>query len=121
MYGKELAGTDNGTGYQDAISPPWQTNFSLVFYIAAPAILGIFWWQLGFIMALAAAVAIFVGLVIVRMLLPRPESNHFKLLILRSMSNRYANFVREGDTVRADAMKSLLVTAGVQPDATTGT
>jgi hypothetical protein len=36
------------------------------------------------------------------------------------MASRYANFVRDGDAIRAAAMKELLVKAGVPPEVLSG-
>lgn len=53
------------------------------------------------------------GLLICRQVLPKPDGLHFKELIIRSMSNRYANYVRDRDQIRGDLMKMLLQRAGV--------
>jgi hypothetical protein len=63
---------------------------------------------------------LFVGLSIGRRLLPKPDSVHFKALIIRSMANQYANFVRYGDHIRGDLMKMLLQKAGVDSDLLAG-
>jgi hypothetical protein len=63
---------------------------------------------------------LFVGLLIGHRLLPRPDSLHFKALLIQSMASRYANFVRDGDHVRGDAMKVLLQKAGVESDSLAG-
>ena len=52
--------------------------------------------------------------------LPRPTGGHYRMLIMRSMCSRYADFVRDGDALRADAMKQLLIKIGIDPDAITG-
>ena len=46
-------------------------------------------------------------------ILAKTQKRTIIALIVRSMANRYANFVREGDQVRGDVMKMLLVKARV--------
>ena len=45
--GRDLAGTTSGTGFQDAITPPWETTFALSVYTGIPVVVGLMWWQLG--------------------------------------------------------------------------
>ncbi len=110
--GRALSESDSGRGFQDAITPPWQTNLALFVHIAVLLILGLVFWKLGWKSGLMALAATFVVSVVVRRFLPSSDGQHFRHLILRSMANRYADYVRNGDTVRADAMKSLLQRAG---------
>jgi len=114
--GQELAETSTGTGLQDAITPPWQTNLAMFSYIAAAAAIVAIWWQLGWQSGLGALALILIGGGIVGAMLPDKDSTHFRDLIKRSMVSRYANFVRDGDQMRADAMKDLLIRAGIDPD-----
>lgn len=115
--GKALSGSGSKTGFQDAITPPWQTNLALTVYIGIAVVGGIMWWWLGWVSALAALGIIFVGSLLVKLVLPKPSGDHYRRLILQSMAVRYANYVRDGDVLRADAMKQLLVKAGIDPDA----
>lgn len=118
--GRALSETTSGTGYQEAISPPWEVVFGLIVYSLTLAMLALSWFAFGVGRALLSFVTIFVATLIFRRLVPREDSPHYKRLIIQSMARRYANFVRDGDTVRAAAMKELLEKAGVPPDVLSG-
>jgi hypothetical protein len=116
FMGKALSDGDTGRGFQDAITPPWQTNLALLVYFSLVAVVGLMFWNLGWVSGVLAIVAVFPLALVLRRFLPPPDSPHFQQLIVRSMANRYADYVRGGDTVRAEAMKGLLRRAGVDPD-----
>ena len=116
-FGQELAETSSGTGFQDAITPPWQTNFAMFSYIGVVAAIVTIWWQLGWLSGLGAIALILIGGGIVGVLLPDKDSPHFRKLIIGSMIARYADYARDGDQMRAESMKDLLVRAGIDPDA----
>ena len=113
LLGRSLSESDSGTGLQSAITPPWEAKLSLVIYGLTLALIGGSWYEFGIGRAILCVVALFVGLLIARRLLPKPDSAHFNAIIIRSMANRYADFVRDGDRVRGDLMKMLLRRAGV--------
>jgi hypothetical protein len=117
QFGRALAGEDSGTGYQDAITPPWQTKLALIVYLGSFTIIGAIWWKLGWASGLGALALILVGSSLAKIVLPKPAGPHYKNLIMQSMCSRYADFVTNGDSMRADAMKELLVRAGINPDA----
>ena len=118
--GRALSETESGTGYQGAISPPWEVKFGLASYILTLGMIAFSWYAFGIGRAILSLVTFLIALLIFRRLLPGEDSPHFKHLIIGSMASRYANFVRDGDTVRATAMKELLVKAGVPPDVMSG-
>jgi hypothetical protein len=93
QLGRELADTSSGTGYQDAITPPWQTKLALFVYAASVVIIGIICWKLGWASGLGRLVLILFGSSLAKLALPKPTSSHYKGLILRSMCSRYADFV----------------------------
>ena len=115
--GRELAGNTTKRGFQDAIAPPWQTNLALVVYVGIPTVAVVMWWRIGWPSALAGMVAIFVGSLVAGFIVPQAPGGHYQRLILQSMIARYANYVRDGDVLRAEAMKQLLTRAGIDPDA----
>ena len=118
--GNALTGTSTKTGVQDAVTPPWQTNLVLTVYAGIAVVEGVMWWWLGWVSALVALAAMLPGASVVKLVLPKPSGSHYRRLILQSMMNRYANYVRDGDVMRADAMKHLLVLAGFDPDVMRG-
>lgn len=119
-YGRILAGTESGTGVQDAITPPWQTNLAMITYIGVAAAVGALWWHAGWGSGLGAIALVLFGGGMVGALLPDKEATHFKNRIHLSMVSRYTEFVRHGDFMRAEAMKELLTKAGVKSDLADG-
>jgi len=115
LIGRELTPSDSYRGLQDAITPPWQTNLTMLVWATCAAIVGGMWWNLGILSAVGGMALIIFGAVVARQVLPKPTGNHYRGLILRSMISRYADYTRDGDKLRADAIKQLLVLAGVDP------
>ncbi len=115
-FGVELSDTDSATGFQDSITPPWQTNLAMLTYIGSFVVIAVMWWQFGWKLGLGSFAVIFFGSMLAKQILPKLDSNHYRTLILRSMSNRYADFVKSGDVARAEAMKHLLEKSGINPD-----
>lgn len=111
-FGRELSDTKSGTGYQAAISPPWEANSSLVLYCLTLLLIVVAFWHNGLASGLGTILIMFVGLILARKVLPKPVGQHYRRLIIQSMMSRYANYVRDNDALRADAMKRLLVRAG---------
>lgn len=114
--GAGLVNTGSPTGFQDAITPSWLPKFSLVVNLGCGAVIGLIWWHLGWMSALGGAVVIWFGGRIAKLVLPKPTGTHYKRLIIGDMHSRYANYIRDGDTIRAGAMKHLLAKAGVNVD-----
>lgn len=112
--GQEISGVNSGTGLQDAITPPWQTNFAILSYIAVLAAVILIWWQSGWLSGIGSVAIVLFGGGIVGAMLPEKDAPHFRYLIRQSMHSRYADYVRDGDTMRADAMKDLLIRIGVE-------
>ena len=113
----ELIATGSSTGFQDAITPSWLTKLSLVVYLGCVVVIGLIWWQLGWLSALGCVAVIWFGGRIAKVVLPKPTGTHYKRLIMNDMHSRYADYVRDGDTIRADAMKHLLAKAEIDIEA----
>ena len=118
--GRGLSGGGSKRGSQDAITPPWLTNLVWIVYVSIAVVLGVTWWLLGWVLALVALAVVFVGSSLVKLVLPTPSGSHYERLILQSMITRHANYVRDGDKLRADAMKQLLAKAGLDPNTMRG-
>lgn len=114
--GKALSGSGSKTGFQDAITPPWQTNLTLAVFVGVAVVGGVMWWWLGWVSALAALAIVLVGGGVLKFVFSKRLGDHYQRLISQSMISRYANYVRDGDAMRADAMKQLLVKAGIDPE-----
>jgi len=118
---RALSTSTSETGVQDAVTPPWLPNLARGTYGLVMAITVVSWFFHGVVGCVVAIALIFIGAVIWRRSLPPADSEHFKRLIFRSMSERYANYLRSGDTMRANTMKVLLGRAGIATDATPDT
>lgn len=107
--GRSLSNAGTPTGYQDAITPP---RFSTIaFSVYAWCLGGIIFgfWQFGWIAGFGITLGFFVTVAINRVLiLPKKDSKHFRRLIVHSMSNRHADYLKSGDTLRASIMAELL-------------
>jgi len=110
---KECKQTILPTGFQDAITPPWKAWFSGSTQLGCIVVAGLMWWNLGWASALGGTAIILVGAKIAQFVLPEPKGEHYRRLILKSMMSRYADYNRDGDTMRAEAMRDLLIKAGV--------
>ena len=109
VIGVKLSDSDTGTGFQDAVTPPSSANRAIVTWITIAAVLGYTAYEFGWGLFGIVFVAWFIAFVIAGVVvIPKPESQHFLLRIYRSMANRYADYSKSGDTVRADAMKQLI-------------
>ncbi len=114
--GRELSDFDSGTGFQNAITPPWQTNLAILVYVGCLAEVVAMWWVAGWFSAIGSILVIVIGSLFCKIILPKTTGDHYKNLIFQSMLSRYANYVRDGDHMRAQAMKNLLERAGLSPD-----
>jgi hypothetical protein len=89
------------TGVQDGITPPWQTNLSLIWMVGLAGLLiggSIQHWYLG---VLAVVTALVVSTV-VGSLFPHDFATYLRL-IAGSLARREADYRRAGDTARAEA------------------
>jgi hypothetical protein len=114
--GRSLSATGSKPGLQDAITPPWQARIALLSYLAFPCLVALTWWQRGWVIALGVLVTVIVATFVWRAILPAPSGGHYRAAIARSMLRRYSEFVRKGDLERAEAMRVLLVRAGIKSE-----
>lgn len=82
--GVELSDSDSGTGFQDAVTPPWQTNLAMVTYIGSFALIAVMWWRFGWKPGLGSFAVIFFGSILAKQILPKLNGNHYRHLILHS-------------------------------------
>jgi hypothetical protein len=113
MMGRALSGSASGPGFQDAITPPWKTRIDLVLHAAILCTIGLGWWLKGPLQGVLVLLSVLIGAMLVRRLFPAPDAEYYRMVVIRSMSRRYADFVRSGESVRAGAMGMLLRNAGV--------
>jgi len=112
--GRTLSEHDAGRGYQDALTPPWQARLSLVIYVLTLVTIALSWYGFGIGRCIATVVLLFAGSMLWRRVLPQGHSRHYLKLIVTSMVQRYADWVRRGDHVRAGVMAQLLGKMGLE-------
>jgi hypothetical protein len=115
QFGRALGDGISGRGLQDAITPPWQTNVALATYTGVLLLPACLWYRSGWPAGLGAFALIVVVGGATQKLMPKADGPHFRWLILRSMVSRHADYVRDGDTLRAQAMGELLAKVGLPP------
>jgi hypothetical protein len=109
-----LSDVGTPTGYQDAVTPPRFSNFAIAVYLASFAGVVYGWWQFGWLFGLAVTVGFFIMVILNKLiLLPRSDSEHFRKIVVHSMINRHANYLKSGDMLRASAMAELLEKLGI--------
>jgi len=112
--GKSLSDTGTGTGYQDAITPPPFSTFGILVYVVALAGVIYGFWAFGWLTGLAVAIGLVVAARLnMVLILPKINDEHFRRLIIHSMINRHADYLKAGDTLRASVMAELLAKLGV--------
>ena len=115
--GRTLSGASSRTGFQDAITPPTSAYLAFGVYGLAVIVVAVDFFRYGFLMGLAALLGfvVLVGLNRI-LLLPKPNSPHFREIVIKSMIRRHADYLRDGDQLRAGAMAELLKRAGLPVD-----
>ena len=112
--GRALTGATSGTGLQDAVTPPASAYVAFVVYGLTLLVLAFGFYQYGIVLGFLALVAFVVATSLNRLfLLPRPDSAHFREIVIKSMIRRHANYLRDGDQLRAQAMAEVLTRAGI--------
>lgn len=111
-FGRLWSESPDGTGVQDAITPPTSSKMALGLYGAIIVMVVLGFVLFGFFWG-GAHVAGFVVLVVLLLrFFPIPTS-HFYRIITASMIRRCADYVRDRDQIRAEVMAELLERAGV--------
>ena len=112
--GRTLSGHGGGRGFQDALTPPWQARLSVVIYVATLVVIALSCYEFGIGRGIATVLLLFTGSMLWRRVLPQGHSRHYLKLIVTSMVQRYADWVRNGDHVRAGVMAQLLGKMGLE-------
>lgn len=114
FIGRSLSDAGTPTGYQDAITPPRFTTFAILVYALSltGVIFGI--WAFGWLIVLGVTVGFFVATAAnLALVLPKNDSQHFRRLIVHSLINRHADYLKSGDTLRASVIGELLEKLGI--------
>ena len=105
--GLELSSTKMGTGYQDAITPPKLNYVSYVFWPLNLFIIVASFSDYGAWGFLILGIFILSNVLTGIFILPKLDK-FFLRVLFRSMTNRHADYVRDGDIIRANAIKGIL-------------
>lgn len=115
--GKSLSTTTTPAGFQDAITPPRFSTLALVVYVISLGSLIYGFWEFGLLTGLGVTIAFLVAVVAnIAVILPKSDSEHFRKIIIHSMINRHADYLKSGDKLRASVMAELLAKLGLPVD-----
>lgn len=91
--------------YQNTLTPPWLTNATIVAWVALIAVVAWIWYLKGWQQGVGALVAAVLLPAVFQVLLPpRRGSGVFVRHAFHTMINRQADYERDGDKARAQAM-----------------
>ena len=107
--GLELSSSKMGTGYQDAITPPKLNYVTFVFWPLNLFIIFASFADFGAMGFIILGIFILSNVLTGIYILPKLD-NFFLRILFNSMTNRHADYVRDGDDIRADAIKGILNT-----------
>ena len=114
LIGKALSDTGTPTGYQNAITPPIFARFALLIYMVCLASVAYGIWEFGFFIGLGTAIGLLLATSInVAILLPKKDGQHFRKLVIHSLINRHADYVKSNDALRASVLAEFLEKLGV--------
>lgn len=112
--GRSLSDAGTPRGYQDAITPPRFSSLALLVYAVSIGGLGYSFWEFGGLAGFSTAIGFLIATSVnMALLLPKSDSQHFRNLIVHSMMNRHADYLKSGDNLRASVMAELLGKLGV--------
>jgi hypothetical protein len=98
FIGKAISDVPASRGYQDAITPPWSTKVGIATYVACLASIVYGWIMFGWLIGLPAAIVFCVAVLFNKVLLmPKSDSAHFRKIVIHSLINRHADYLKSGD------------------------
>ncbi len=111
--GLELSNEKDGTGYQNAITPPLFPFIASTIYGLSLFFIISGFFERDFINGFIYLGLYLLTLIVIGATLFKPNSlsplaKPFYHIVLNSIVNRYANYMKKNDKVRADAMKIVL-------------
>lgn len=111
FYGRAMASRDflesNPSGFQDAITDPRGNKWFFLFQGGLLVTIISYFYFGGWVTGLLSIAAFFLTFVIVRRLLPAENSPVWAKGLYASLCRREADYKRDGDELRYEAMKSL--------------
>ena len=113
-FADSILPSGDGKVLHAAIAAPGLASIALVVYAIALGGIGYGWYVYGAGIGTAFTIGFMLACIFNKnRIMPTPTSEHFRRVILFSMLRRYADFTKQGDSVRAAAMAELLEMAGV--------
>lgn len=107
---------DGSDIYHASILPPSYANWAIVVYVTTAASIAYGFWKFGWGDGIFAFIGTFFAMSFNKArLLPKLGSQHYRGIVTHSMISRYADYVRDGDQLRASAMGDLLEKMGFPP------
>ena len=111
--GLELSNEKDGTGYQNAITPPLFPLIASIIYGLSLFVIFFGFFQYSFTTGFIYLGLYLLTLIVVGATLFKPNSlsplaKPFYYVVLNSMVNRYANYKKNNDEVRANAIEIVL-------------
>lgn len=107
--GRVLADTNSGTGYQDAITPPFSTKLTIACWFIILCFI-YYMYAYGSKNDAIIAAVIFISTTFFSkvIFIPEATSPFWIQMIFRSLLTRAANYEKTGEYMRAEAAKELL-------------
>lgn len=112
LIGEEIGGPAGARHIQDAVTPPLSANLGILIQLSFLACIVAGFFVHGWVIGLVLIPTSILALGVVKKILPSPQGAFYRGIIVRSMMARYADFVKGGDTIRANAMKDLIQRLG---------
>tara|TARA_R110000787_G_scaffold28095_1_gene76891 strand:+ start:18 stop:518 length:501 start_codon:yes stop_codon:yes gene_type:complete len=107
--GQRFGNVQNAQVFQDAVTPPWQTNATLFIWALLIVFFSTCFFRFGIITSVLLLLIFFAAVVTLgKWLLPKAESRHYLYLVFQSLLSRLANFQRDQDSNRAEAAEELV-------------
>ena len=111
-YGRAIASKDsldlNPRGLQDSLTnPKYNWLFFFIHLLRILIVIGLFYIG-GALHGVSSIVVIFIiSYVLQKKIFPAPHNKYWAFGLVRSLANREANYRRDGDLMRADAIKDI--------------
>lgn len=112
--GKSLSDAGTPRGYQDTVTPPQFGRLAILIYALSLGGVIYGFWEYGWLVGLGFFVALFFATAVnIALILPKINGTHFRNIVVHSMINRYADYLKSNDTLRTSIMAELLTKLGI--------
>lgn len=112
--GKSLSDAGSPRGYQDAVTPPQFSGFAILTYVLSLGGVIYGFWEYGWVVGIGVFFGLFFTTAVnIALILPKINGPHFRNIVVHSMINRHADYLKSNDTLRASIMAELLTKLGI--------